>query len=124
MYTQEEVKTLCQLFEEWRIAEEKLTSFCSTVAKALDFDEANTVGIMDDEVFFTAEWYGPYQSHDSESFYFPASMLTQGEEVVVNYLKQLRKEKQDKEHQERQEQREREEKQLLKTLKEKYENAL
>jgi len=127
MYTPEEVQSLCRVFDEYQQRESKLFLFCEEVAKALDFDSVLNVGIQDVHgkcpyhIYFRAEWHGPYQSEDQESFYFPADLLAQGEEAVVAYLKKEREEQQSEKHAQSQAQREQEERKLLATLKEKYE---
>lgn len=100
IFSTSEIKFIFDTFDTVDKLKENLVAFCRPIAIALGYQDidklfVNTEGVG--WISFLAEWNGPYQSHDSKCFSFPAHMLSQGQNDVIDYLKDIEKNENKKE---------------------------
>lgn len=87
MYTVEEIAKIKEIFDQYSVAERNLLNFCDQVVEKLGWGDSFEIEFIDDDILFWAKWHGPYGSHDTDYFSFPAAMLAQGVEVVHQHIK-------------------------------------
>lgn len=119
-YTMSEWEEVLWTFKTYDELYVHLKDLLEEIAGDLSFDSAINIDVTKDEVRFTAEWTGSYQSHDTESFSFPAHLLLQGQAQITAYLKAEIKNKKEAKEREQKEEAEQKERREYERLKQKY----